>query len=139
MELVCSLTVLGDLPVLQASGEIDLATLPYFHDQLNRAISLHVGAEVFVDLDGVTALDDTGIGMLLVPPAEHASTAATCCWCATATGCDRGSPSPGWIAPWWCKREWRSPATMRANAMAPRIGATRKVREELTGSRNRLL
>ena len=24
MELVCSLTVLGDLPVLQASGEIDL-------------------------------------------------------------------------------------------------------------------
>lgn len=65
MELVCSLTVLGDLPVLQASGEIDLATLPYFHDQLNRAISLHVGAEVFVDLDGVTALDDTGIGMLL--------------------------------------------------------------------------
>ena len=65
MELVCSLTVLGDLPVLQASGEIDLATLPYFHDQLNRAISLHVGAEGFVDLDGVTALDDTGIGMLL--------------------------------------------------------------------------
>ena len=44
MELVCSLTVLGDLPVLQASGEIDLATLPYFHDQLNRAISLHVVA-----------------------------------------------------------------------------------------------
>lgn len=65
MELVCSLTPLGDLPVLQVSGEIDLATLPYFRDQLTRAISLHHGATLCVDLDGVTALDDTGLGMLL--------------------------------------------------------------------------
>ena len=65
MELICSLTVLGDLPVLQVSGEIDLATLPYFRDQLTRAISHHGGTTLLVDLDGVTALDDTGLGMLL--------------------------------------------------------------------------
>jgi anti-sigma B factor antagonist len=65
MELVCSLAVLGDLPVLQVSGEIDLATLPYLRDQLTRAIAVHHGATLFVDLDGVTALDDTGLGMLL--------------------------------------------------------------------------
>ncbi|MGB8859618.1 MAG: STAS domain-containing protein [Ilumatobacteraceae bacterium] len=65
MELICSLTELGGLPVLQVSGEIDLATLPYFRDQLTRAISMRPGATLFVDLDGVTALDDTGLGMLL--------------------------------------------------------------------------
>ena len=65
MELVCSLALIGDTPVLQVSGEIDLATLPYFRDQLLRAISLHDGATLFVDLDGVTVLDDTGLGILL--------------------------------------------------------------------------
>jgi anti-sigma B factor antagonist len=65
MELVCSLRTLGTLPVLQVSGEIDLATLPYFRDHLVRAIGQHLGATVIVDLDGVTALDDTGFGMLL--------------------------------------------------------------------------
>lgn len=65
MELVCSLGLIGTTPVLQVSGEIDLATLPYFRDQLLRAITLHDGATLFVDLDGVTVLDDTGLGILL--------------------------------------------------------------------------
>ncbi len=65
MELVCSLALVGATPVLQVSGEIDLATLPYLRDQLLRAISLYDGATLFVDLDGVTVLDDTGLGMLL--------------------------------------------------------------------------
>ena len=65
MELVCSLALIGTTPVLQVSGEIDLATLPYFRDQLLRSISLHDGTTLFVDLDGVTVLDDTGLGILL--------------------------------------------------------------------------
>ena len=65
MELVCSLALVGTTPVLQVSGEIDLATLPYFRDQLLRAVTLHDGATLFVDLDGVTVLDDTGLGILL--------------------------------------------------------------------------
>ena len=65
MELVCSLGSIGIKPVLQVSGEVDLATLPYFRDQLLRAITLHDGITLFVDLDGVTVLDDTGLGILL--------------------------------------------------------------------------
>ncbi|MDO9175475.1 MAG: STAS domain-containing protein [Actinomycetota bacterium] len=65
MELVCSLADIGTLHVLQVSGEIDLATLPDFADHVVRAVTAHSGGVVFVDLDGVTALDDTGLGMLL--------------------------------------------------------------------------
>lgn len=65
MELVCTLTTLAERLVLQVSGEVDLATLPYFRDQLVRAITQHHGATLAVDLDGVTALDDAGLGMLL--------------------------------------------------------------------------
>ena len=65
MELVCSLRTLGDRPVLQVSGEIDLATLPTFRDHLQRAVDQHRGVRVWVDLDGVTALDDSGLGMVL--------------------------------------------------------------------------
>ena len=56
---------MGDLAVLQVNGEIDLATLPLLRDHLSRAIGEHPGTTVHVDLDGVTALDDTGLGMLL--------------------------------------------------------------------------
>ena len=65
MELRCRLDTVGDRPVLHALGEIDLATLPVLHDQLTRAISLHQRATLWVDLDGVTTLDDTGVGVLL--------------------------------------------------------------------------
>lgn len=65
MDLVCTLTALGHRPVLQVHGEIDLATLPGFRDHLMRAVGEHAGATLAVDLDGVTALDDTGLGMLL--------------------------------------------------------------------------
>lgn len=65
MELVCAVHELAGLPVLQVSGEIDLATLPYFRSQLAGIIDRHRGATITVDLDGVTALDDTGLGMLL--------------------------------------------------------------------------
>ena len=64
MELVCNL-VEGDLPVLQIRGEVDLATLPLLRDQLTRAIAAHHGRTVAVDVDGLIALDDTGMGMLL--------------------------------------------------------------------------
>lgn len=65
MELFCRLALVGSMPVLQVSGELDLATLPAFRDHLCRAVDLHPGATVYADLDGLTALDDTGLGMLL--------------------------------------------------------------------------
>jgi anti-sigma B factor antagonist len=65
MELVCRLDEAGLRPVLHLSGEIDLATLPALYDQLTRAIARHLGSTLWVDLDGVTTLDDTGLGLLL--------------------------------------------------------------------------
>jgi anti-sigma B factor antagonist len=65
MELNCIHAFVGTKAVLQVSGEIDLATLPLFHDHLVRLVDGHPGVTVVVDLDGVTALDDTGLGMLL--------------------------------------------------------------------------
>jgi anti-sigma B factor antagonist len=65
MELLCRLDDVGGRPVLQVAGEIDLATLPTLHDQLTRAITHHQGATLWVDLDGVTTLEDTGVGIVL--------------------------------------------------------------------------
>ena len=65
MELACRLTELAGHPVLHVQGEIDLATLPVFRDHLTRLVTAHPGATVAVDLDGTTALDDAGIGMIL--------------------------------------------------------------------------
>lgn len=65
MELLGRLTTLDGAPMLHLSGEIDIATLPTLRDHLTRAIQMHAGTVVFVDLDGLDALDDTGVGMLL--------------------------------------------------------------------------
>ena len=65
MELLCRLTTVGPHAVLQVSGELDMATLPTFRDHLTRMVDEHRGTTVWVDLDGVTALDDTCLGMLL--------------------------------------------------------------------------
>ena len=65
MDLVCRLTTIGDTPVVTVSGELDLASAPELRNVLVRAISAHRGATVTVDLDGVSAIDDTGLGVLL--------------------------------------------------------------------------
>ena len=53
------------MPVLHISGEIDLATVPTLHAALHRLVNDHPGDVVAVDLDGVLALDDAGLGLLL--------------------------------------------------------------------------
>jgi anti-sigma B factor antagonist len=65
VDLTCRLVSIDGRPVLSVSGEIDLATVPALRDHLRRAIGLHPGAELAVDLDGVSALDDVGLGVLL--------------------------------------------------------------------------
>jgi anti-sigma B factor antagonist len=56
---------IGGLPTLCCDGVIDLGSVPDFRDTLQRLVTLHVGTTVVVDLDGVTALDDCGLGLLL--------------------------------------------------------------------------
>jgi len=65
MELVAHLATNGAHPVLHVSGEIDMATIPLLRDHLHRAVLEHPGATVVLDLDGVTALDDTGLGTIM--------------------------------------------------------------------------
>ena len=62
---MCRTVTIGGLPTLQASGEIDLSTVPVLHDALRRLIADHLGHVVAIDLDGITVLDDTGLGVLL--------------------------------------------------------------------------
>lgn len=51
--------------MLTLSGEVDLATVPVLRNALVRLVGDAPGVTVAVDLDGVTVLDDTGLGLLL--------------------------------------------------------------------------
>lgn len=65
MELDTRLSFLGGSAVLSVRGEIDLATIPDLHNSLTRFVQGHLGQALIVDLDGVYACDDSGLGVLL--------------------------------------------------------------------------
>lgn len=47
------------------TGEIDLASIPTLRNAVVRLVNDAPGATVAIDLDGVTVLDDAGLGVLL--------------------------------------------------------------------------
>ncbi|MCU1504341.1 MAG: anti-sigma factor antagonist [Ilumatobacteraceae bacterium] len=51
--------------MLVIDGAIDLATLPTLRDELLRAVYRHRGETLVADLDAVTVLDDTALGVIL--------------------------------------------------------------------------
>ena len=53
-----------DRPVVQVAGEIDVATAPELRQELTRLAGGGAGA-IEVDLDGVSFLDSSGLGVLL--------------------------------------------------------------------------
>jgi anti-sigma B factor antagonist len=65
MNLSTSTAMVGDDAVVTLSGEVDMATIPVLHDALAKALALRPGQLLVVDLDGVTVLDDTGLGVVL--------------------------------------------------------------------------
>jgi anti-anti-sigma factor len=65
VDLSCRLTLVGTTPCLQVGGELDLASVGVLRDALVKLVTSHPGARVAVDLDGVTVLDDTALGILL--------------------------------------------------------------------------
>jgi anti-sigma B factor antagonist len=65
VDLRSTVTVVGSVPVVVLTGSVDLATIPVLRDSLLRVVGDHPGRRVAVDLDGVDALDDTGLGVLL--------------------------------------------------------------------------
>jgi len=65
VNLSTSTTVVGDDAVVALTGEVDLSTIPRLHDALSKALMHHPDRAIVVDLDGVTLLDDAGLGVLL--------------------------------------------------------------------------
>lgn len=65
VDLFCRQAVVGDVPAVLVDGELDLASVGLLRDALLKAVTEHRGATVAVDLDGVTALDDTALGIVL--------------------------------------------------------------------------
>jgi anti-sigma B factor antagonist len=65
MQLSSSIIRDGTQSILVFAGEIDLATVPECSDMLNKFVDDHAGSDVAVDMRRVTALDDTGVGVIL--------------------------------------------------------------------------
>ena len=55
----------GSQSVLVFAGEIDLATVPECSDMLTKFVDDHAGSDLAVDMRQVSALDDTGVGVIL--------------------------------------------------------------------------
>ena len=65
MQLSSSIIRDGSQSVLVVAGEIDLATVPTCSDMLTKFVDDHAGRDIAIDLCQVTALDDTGVGVIL--------------------------------------------------------------------------
>jgi len=65
MDLVLVVSERDGVPVLAVHGEVDLATVPRLRNQLVALNASYPGVTLVVDLDGVTALDATGLGVLV--------------------------------------------------------------------------
>lgn len=65
MDLRTTSSTVGDTPTVTVEGVVDLASIAVFRDVLLRTIHANSGQLVVADLDGVAALDDAGLGVLL--------------------------------------------------------------------------
>ncbi len=51
--------------VVTVDGMVDLSSVGQLHDDLARTVRQHPGVALVLDLDGVSVLDDAGLGVLL--------------------------------------------------------------------------
>jgi anti-sigma B factor antagonist len=65
MPLTVASSVVAGRPVVALTGSLDLATVPSLHNALATTILDHPATTIAVDLHGVEALDDVGLGVLL--------------------------------------------------------------------------
>ena len=65
MSLSLRRTVIGDIDVLVVDGTVDLSTVPQLNDALHALVRDTRGKSAAVDVDQVTVLDDTALGVLL--------------------------------------------------------------------------
>ena len=69
-----AVSTVGDAVVVAVDGVVDLAAVGTLHGDLVRAIRLHPGDTLIVDLDGVESIDDAGLGVLMGAAATARST-----------------------------------------------------------------
>jgi len=55
----------GNLPTLHVSGELDLSSVAILRDAAVRLVAESPGVTIAIDVDGVTVIDDMGLGVLL--------------------------------------------------------------------------
>lgn len=65
MNLSTRRRMIGDINALIVEGDVDMSTVPQLQDSLTRLVSESRGHTCVADLDGVTLLDDTALGILL--------------------------------------------------------------------------
>ncbi len=65
MDLRTTASIVGGIPTVAVDGVVDLASIAVFRDALLRTIHSNNGVLIVADLDGVAALDDSGLGVLL--------------------------------------------------------------------------
>lgn len=65
MDLRTTSSTVGGVPTVAVDGVVDLASIAVFRDALLRTIHSNSGVTIVADLDGVAALDDSGLGVLL--------------------------------------------------------------------------
>jgi anti-sigma B factor antagonist len=65
VDLTVNVQVVDRLAVVAIAGDLDLGTMPRLRDRLVRVISEHPGETVVLDLDGLGAIDDAGLGALV--------------------------------------------------------------------------
>ncbi len=65
MDLRTTITDVAGVPTVSVEGVVDLASIGILRDALLRTVHANQGRTVMVDLDGLTVLDDTGLGILL--------------------------------------------------------------------------
>lgn len=65
MQLTISVTTIGNQLVVALDGIADLGSVPKLQDELRREISRSPGRTILVDVDGLIALDDVALGIVL--------------------------------------------------------------------------
>ncbi len=65
MQIHTRVDQVGGSIVVTVDGLVDLASVGRLHDDLTRTLRTHPGVALVVDLDAVSVLDDTGLGVLL--------------------------------------------------------------------------
>lgn len=65
MDLRLSTRTAGDRHVVALDGIADLSTVPLLQSALRREMATVPGATIVVDVDGLLALDDVALGVLL--------------------------------------------------------------------------